>query len=127
MTDESKPILNTEKEEGIIIGEFWENTLGFCGCGNSFHLAFKMYQYLNNRYHAFDDQENKLSIIVQADEIGSEDFIGLLANVADKSNLTDHGGSIHGSWLSDLGEKWLFKLHKCYESSLKIKVSDYGR
>jgi hypothetical protein len=75
---------------------FWIGILGGCGCGSSEELAERAFKLLENFSH--DDIDKRFSVY---DKVGDE----ILAHWFDSLDLTEHGSSVYGSWLSPKGEK----------------------
>lgn len=85
----------------------WGEVLGFCGCHGSsteyvFDLLKEMYvREKNGEIFYFDyKNENKLVPILQE----------LCLFVFDKVEITEHGGSVRGCWLSKKGKDICSKL-----------------
>ena len=69
----------------------WVGILGGCGCGSSDQLAKKAWKLLE--HFATDHALRNLDIY-------TDDSYEILAHWMAKENLTEHGGSVGGSWLS---------------------------
>lgn len=96
--------------------EFWFALLGFCGCGINDHLMHKMFDYLCYCEWWRDNLDiNDMAVIREKmRSIGDEEFVSLLAYIADSKELTQHGTSINGAWLTDSGKEWLRRLKEHY-------------
>ena len=73
---------------------------GFCHCGCPYIVTSCIKRYL---------REIKKDIL-ERNELPEDEAYYLAAYLCDKHGLTDHGVSIRGAFLTDLGEKWLEKL-----------------
>ena len=71
--------------------------LGLCCCGEPERVVRMMADYLNHRNPDYPT-------IVNTD---GSDAQMLLAYLADKCGLTEHGGTVYGAWLTDEGKRWL--------------------
>lgn len=81
-----------------IVNHFWFNTAQFCGCGNSERILPLILDLLNR--HGPDDQ-GEFDGGPQAEF--SNDLDLLLMYCFDAWELTEHGGSVWGAWLTDEG------------------------
>ena len=95
---------------------FYYDVLVFCGCGNpSKALDFVLY-FLN----CFVDEQWKGTILLDrfnlkeclkglkgfGDESDIPCSVEFMLHYLDKLGLSDHGSSVHGSWLTDAGIMW---------------------
>lgn len=87
---------------------FWSGVLGGCGCGSSDYLAERAIRLLKNFSLRGDDWDKRFSIY---DRIGDE----ILAHWFNDKELTEHGTSIYGSWLTKKGERVLGVLNELIE------------
>ena len=87
-TPDSQPYPNPDYEWAEAIA-----TDGWCGCGQPERIVTAMRDYLNlcATQAPIPDDLATLVIAYRADEL----------------ELTEHGGSIFGAWLTDAGERWL--------------------
>ena len=74
----------------------------FCHCGCPYIVTSYIKKYL---------REIKKDIL-ERNELLEDEAYYLAAYLCDKHGLTDHGVSIRGAFLTDLGEKWLEKLER---------------
>lgn len=74
--------------------------LGLCGCGPS-EEAFDLVRDLL-RLAPFYDHRNEVTTLVGDGAVGHVVLCALA-----KADLIEHGGTIHGSWLTDKGQWYL--------------------
>lgn len=76
--------------------------LGLCGCGR----PHDVHQILIDCLKCFDEGDgiNDIAKIVTERPKAAAEFI---AHFLDQRSLTEHGGSVYGSWLTDLGEQFI--------------------
>ena len=79
---------------------FWG--LGLCGCGR----PGDVHAFLIDCLKCFDEGDgvNDIAKIVTERPKAAAEFI---AHFLEQRNLTEHGGSVYGSWLTDLGEQFI--------------------
>jgi hypothetical protein len=94
------------------------NGLGICGCGQPERVADMVRRYLEalnwawekgpagEHAHYWKERWPKMEERAKL----SEDSFLLCAYLADTQDLTEHGGSVFGSWLSDKGRAVLADL-----------------
>lgn len=101
--------------------------LGFCGCGLPERVFVSMHRYLDSVRFYHDEMKKidaaKLSRMGENSEESrarskciadtkqkhgfDEDMWLLLAYIADDKELTEHGSSVYGAWLTEKGRAWL--------------------
>lgn len=80
------------KEEWFYVG-----ILGFCGCGStdSANKATEVFKlFTHGEYNIFDNEKAKKI---------NPDYLDLILHIFDERGLTEHGGSVYGSWLEAKG------------------------
>ncbi len=84
--------------------------LGFCGCGNpdSAMVFVRDILRLLEERKGFGEEIKK--------ELPSDGIYYFVLYMLDNKGLTDHGGSIGGSWLSDKGKEVLADIEWCIEN-----------
>lgn len=70
----------------------------FCGCG---HLLDGTGVFLKQVLNAFDD--NYLSLNKIEDVCKTDEIVDFTLHFLDANELTDHGSSVYGSWLTEKG------------------------
>ncbi len=106
--------------------------LGFCGCGNTDSVAEMLLKYLSSlpwlsaEYKKITDAKLSrfadvlhgglsqeatayaaMRVAYRAQHsLADKEFL-LIAYIADRAQLTEHGGSVYGAWLTDKGTKWV--------------------
>jgi hypothetical protein len=73
----------------------------WCGCYDMAPIAAHMAAYLRGEWGSY---LNKGEIIHFSDDNMSQVLIAL---IADANGLTEHGGNVGGSWVTDAGKRWL--------------------
>lgn len=76
--------------------------LGLCGCGDPEHVGDMMCRYLEAVDWAWQDWGSRYPKLEEQARLSPDAFL-LCAYLADMKNLTEHGGSVNGAWLSDKG------------------------
>ena len=72
---------------------------GFCGCGAPWEIVSYLKKYLDEN----KDWDNRGQLNVDV-------AYWLMAYLCDLHGLTEHGSSVGGAWLTDLGKEWLNRL-----------------
>lgn len=80
--------------------------LGFCGCGLPEETLKAVHSYLSALDWGWQDWEERFPKL-QSHSGLSKDFWNFIAYFCDSKELTEHGGSVGGAWLSDRGRDWL--------------------
>ena len=89
-------------------GAVWFEVLNFCGCGDPNASARFIGRLLTENSVRFDDGKPRPASIEDAKKLVLEEpeTAGLtLLYLLDAFNLTEHGGSVNGAWLTPLGEQ----------------------
>ena len=101
---------------------FGIGVLGFCGCGDPEGMAELVASWLRWRKEGLDGAINAAEVSLRIDwtksrerwqqhEARKPEMTGreelLIAYLCDDKGLTEHGGSVYGSWLTETGEQWL--------------------
>lgn len=73
---------------------------GFCSCGNPWKATEYIKKYLTEISKDMDKRG----------DLESDVAYWLTAYLCDAHGLTEHGGSVGGAWLTELGKEWLEKL-----------------
>lgn len=81
-----KPHFSDDFIEDIMI-----NVFDFCPCGAPYIFVNQLYEYLK---------------LVEARALPDDKYIAY-EYLADKANLTEHGSSVLGAWLTDEGKRLL--------------------
>ncbi len=96
-----------------VVKRFWFEQLHFCGCGvqgGVIGIFRDAMQIMHHRSAAIDDEGawmagyEKLKNLLGGDD---NPFYYLVMYTLDAHDLTEHGGSVGGSWLSDKGRALL--------------------
>lgn len=89
--------MNDERAE-----KYWIEELGFCGCyGESFVFFFQVLDEIwqkNKANEVYFYRYKETSDLEQG-------FQELCLMIMDKDQLTEHGSSVRGSWLTEKGRK----------------------
>ena len=95
--------------------------LGCCGCGDidSTLIAIRDYLYLvkhrtdNNTTEGWNESKHMLKEKFGVDHISNDRILQYMAYSLDTMEFTDHGSSINGTWILDLGRiaLYLFDLY----------------
>jgi hypothetical protein len=99
---------------------FYDNHggLGLCGCGNpedAYGLVRDLLGHIHERgeWKRFDEL------------IGSTGAVHIVLGQLDRVGLTDHGGVIHGAWLTDKGKYALYMMRRHgWESTVRGEMPD---
>lgn len=109
------------QEEQQELGRIYEQ-LAFCGCGD----PTEAYETLQDVLSAFDTEGRTFEGSREAIRVHKAMIPGkywdLLVYLLDSKGLLEHGSSIGGSWLSDLGKKILKDLRENGHDSDRIKA-----
>lgn len=99
--DDTKPYY--QHEDGV---DWPEAVLELCRCGSPEEVVDAMGEYLERVEEWTSKPWGDKG---KGSPIGKDNHSAdlLLAYFAADRNLTDHGGSIYGAWLSDAGKRWL--------------------
>lgn len=77
---------------------------GFCGCGRPEKVMLYIRDYLL-----------EVSKDISKRDMKDDAAYWMAAYLCDDKGLTEHGSSVAGAWLTDLGREWLEKLNKYKE------------
>ena len=92
----------------------FSNSINLCECGNPeiFHKVIHISLLMLKEIYEDDNNSNtpKDELV---DKFTQEDLVYTLLTVLDCFKLTEHGGSIYGSWLSSNGQ-YLVELYDKY-------------
>ncbi|MGR9130754.1 hypothetical protein ACU8NX_18560 [Rhizobium leguminosarum] len=83
--------------------------LGFCGCGS----PEEVHKFVCDCLGAFDREKQEpewhdaIELIKETVTNDPENAAYFIAYVLDTLNLTEHGGTVGGAWLSDRGKQFL--------------------
>ena len=106
-----------EKDKQQVINDVkneFQNLIGICGCGNPRIVYEGIYNYL----YMLNDMYDKKDPIKEINEEKSKNKIEwiydnwqneFVAYILDNKGFTDHGTSIGGCWIEELGE-WYLKI-----------------
>jgi hypothetical protein len=86
-----------------VINELFD-LFGFCPCGAPWKVATYIREYLTEISKDLNKRVN----------LKQDAAYWMAGYLCDAHGLTEHGGSVGGAWLTDLGKEWLEKL-KSYE------------
>lgn len=99
-------------EEEFLTGFFGE-VFGFCGCG-CLSMSIKFVRDILNSYE--DREEDNLSPYLNFDKAkevcGNDNITDFMLHWLDSMELTEHGSSVYGSWLTEKGEALRIYLKK---------------
>lgn len=97
-------LLGSTVEGGMIdvTDQLVATQLGWCGCGSTWRLDGMMLAYLRS----LDND----TFPRPAPEGVSDDAVMLLANIADHASWTEHGTTVDGAWLTDIGRQVIDRL-----------------
>lgn len=91
-------------DEEFLTGFFGE-AFGFCGCG-CLSMSIKFVRDVLNCYE--DREEDNLSPYLKLDKAkevcGNDNITDFILHWLDSVELTEHGSSVYGSWLTEKGE-----------------------
>jgi hypothetical protein len=94
--------------------------LGICGCGNPESVVLKIKILLNifHEFHKngdFDEKWNQMKEDLRkefgADDVYENDLLLFMVYILNDRKILEHGSSVGGSWLSNLGEMFLYILN----------------
>lgn len=99
-----------------IVDKEWTENFKFCGCGN----PEKAREYLVNLLQSMKDRSASSWEVNNVEKVAlSEGVFYFVMYVLDAMRLTEHGGSVGGSWLTEKGEKMLEFLRSEHEGGEK--------
>lgn len=91
-------------DEEFLTGFFGE-AFGFCGCG-CLSMSIKFVRDVLNCYE--DREEDNLSPYLKLDKAkevcGNDNITDFILHWLDSMELTEHGSSVYGSWLTEKGK-----------------------
>jgi len=113
-------VFNTDPSNDMLVGPggchydteaeiMYFDHLGLCGCGN----PADVHKFLVDACETFDRDTHgykgdgpieKITGLVQENPEIVAEFV---AHFLDQRNFLDHGSSVYGSWLSDLGKQFI--------------------
>ena len=98
--------INDETPLEVIDLKWHEAALEMCGCMDIEIIAEGLSEYLQRVEEGFGGRQSSGNHQIRR---GSSYYLVdlLLASLADDKKLTEHGGNIGGSWLTDAGKRWL--------------------
>lgn len=118
---------------------FLYEILGFCGCGCPEISIEAVCDYLDiidlrhtesddklNRYANFDKARQLLQEKFHAKYVSDDPMLQFMAYTLDDADLTDHGSSINGAWITDLGRmcKYVLRLRIASEDDEDSEKED---
>lgn len=89
---------------GLDIVEEFIQLFDFCGCGRPEKVMSYIRDYLSETNKDINKRDMK-----------DDAAYWMAAYLCDSKGLTEHGTSVAGAWLTDLGREWLEKLNKYEE------------
>lgn len=102
---------------------FLYEVMGFCGCGEKFSSMADVRDYLmivNIRHEqSFEISRNILEKRFGVKYVSDNSLLQFMAYTLDNNGLTDHGSSIDGAWLTDIGKKCLNILDIVFQEEKK--------
>lgn len=130
-----------EEETKTIAAEVWFDDLDFCGCGNPEIVLTRIRDVLRaiaNRSAAWrgmpimplsnESDHSEYAKEQLAKTLGPDQALEyLMLYVLDAADLTEHGGSVGGSWLTPKGEELLAFLESHEEGEWMGEPLTYGR
>lgn len=97
-----------------IIYNFYFKKLNWCGCGAPALALKTVRDYLNVTSNMYDNYENRCKMRKQLFGVNTVYDNGLLLCLAytlNAAELTEHGSSVGGAWLTEEGEMFLWCLN----------------
>lgn len=102
---------------------FLYEIMDFCGCGIPFTSMMDVRNYLTivkiNHEKSFDEGHKLTEKIFGVKCACDNSLLQFMAYTLDSYGLTEHGTSINGAWLEDLGKKCLTILDIVFEEEKK--------
>lgn len=95
----------TEMEDDEeFLTSFFVEAFGFCGCG-CLYMSIKFTRDILNCYEDEEDWCSPHLNLDKAKEVcGNDNITDFILHWLDFCELTDHGSSVYGSWLTDKGK-----------------------
>lgn len=98
------------REDALFVGR-----LGMCGCGFSEEIGADVSAWLQWRaacitaWAGYEFGSGKPHPETPASPLADRDdvYVDLIAHLLDRAGLTEHGGSVGGSWLLPEGKAWV--------------------
>ena len=89
--------------------------IGICGCGVPEAAMIQVRNYLRcvSIICNYEKQKEKLMEHFGCRSVYDNSLLLFMAYILDEKELTEHGSSIGGAWITDLGEKCLTVLEAC--------------
>lgn len=90
---------------------FLHEIIGICGCGDPDLCRQDILNFLDAYSVEFLEREKKLKKYFGAKDIYDNSLLLFMAYILDDKELLEHGGSIGGAWITELGQmcKHVFK------------------
>lgn len=104
-------------------GMIFMDALNFCGCGRPERVAELLAAYLSALVEDSRQAEARCVPTWKQQpwlEVGGDDrdvFL-MCAYIADAAGWTEHGGSVHGAWITESGRDILAKYLKAHRSQI---------
>lgn len=103
--DRSEGIITSDDED--FLETFIVEVFNFCGCGCLMSMSVRFLNDILNCYHK-EEEEKDLSPYLnlkEAKKVCKEDdnICDFMLHFLDSHELTEHGSSVYGSWLTDKG------------------------
>lgn len=93
------------EDDEEFLTSFFVEAFGFCGCG-CLDMSIKFVRDILNCYE--DREEENLPPCLNLDKAkevcGNDNITDFILHWLDTVELTEHGSSVYGSWLTDKGE-----------------------
>lgn len=108
---------------------FLYEVMGLCGCGNTLSTMMDIRDYLMivkiSHEQSFDIARNMLEKRFGVKYVSDNSLLQFMAYILDHNGLTNHGTSINGAWLEDLGKKCLTVFDMVFQEEKEIcKIPD---
>lgn len=108
---EEEPFFNAENgyetEHEALKEYFRYERLKWCGCGIP-EIALEQVRKFLDAYKDFDNRRTKLKEYFGVEYIYDNPLLLCLAYTLDAAELTEHGSSVGGAWLTKDGEDFLY-------------------
>lgn len=91
-----------QDDEEFLTGFFGE-AFGFCGCG-CLSMSIKFVRDILNCFEDSEDVTGYLKLDKAKEACGNDNITDFVLHWLDTVELTEHGSSVYGSWLTEKGK-----------------------